>query len=130
MDEFFDRSPECVDVVIEASGDLNNVTRLFRRINANGRIAFLARSGMPLVLDAVDHMITNAVSMTGSRGHLCGAFSDILNLYKKGRIPLEEIVTDVIDGPDELCSLLKNTDSILNDNCKVLVRFGENPQVC
>ncbi|MCP4712394.1 MAG: alcohol dehydrogenase catalytic domain-containing protein, partial [Planctomycetes bacterium] len=84
VEEFFDNCPADIDVVIEASGELNNVSRIFRRLNANGRIALLARSGVPLVLDAVDHMITNAVSIIGSRGHLCGAFSDIINLYKKG----------------------------------------------
>ena len=123
VDEFFGKCPPCVDVVIEAYGALDNVRNIFRRINANGRIAFLARSGAPLVLDAVDHMITNAVSMTGSRGHLCGAFTDILSLYKQGRIPLNEIVTDVIDGPEELCELLQSTAAVLNENCKVLVRL-------
>ena len=123
VDEFFDNCPPCVDVVIEASGDLDNINRIFRKVNANGRIALLARSGVPLVLDAVDHMITNAVSMVGSRGHLCGAFNDILNLYKKGRIPLEEIVTNEINGPEQLCDLLQSTEKILNENCKVLVRL-------
>lgn len=123
VDDFFDNCPPCVDVVIEASGDLDNINRIFRKVNANGRIALLARSGVPLVLDAVDHMITNAVSMVGSRGHLCGAFNDILNLYKKGRIPLEEIVTNEINGPEQLCDLLQSTEKILNENCKVLVRL-------
>jgi len=124
VDEFFDNCPQCVDVVIEASGDLNNISRIFRRVNANGRIALLARSGVPMVMDAVDHMITNAVSMIGSRGHLCGAFTDILSLYKKGRIPLDEIVTSVVSGPEKLCGLLKSTEKILNENCKVLVRLN------
>jgi len=124
IDEFFDDCPQCADVVIEASGDLNNISRIFRRVNANGRIALLARSGVPMVLDAVDHMITNAVSMIGSRGHLCGAFTDILSLYKKGRIPLDEIVTSVVSGPEKLCGLLKSTEKILNENCKILVRLN------
>ena len=124
VDEFFDNCPQHVDVVIEASGDLNNISKIFRKVNANGRIALLARSGVPLVLDAVDHMITNAVSMIGSRGHLCGAFDDILNLYKKGRIPLDEIVTNVVNGAEQLCDLLKSTEKILNENCKVLIRLN------
>lgn len=126
VDEFFDNCPQYVDVVIEASGSLDNISRIFRRVNANGRIALLARSGVPLLLDAVDHMITNAVSVIGSRGHLCGAFNDILSLYQKGRIQLDEIVTNVIDGPEDLCNLLKSTDKILNENCKVLVRLNED----
>ena len=124
VDEFFDNCPQCIDVVIEASGNLDNISRIFRRMNANGRIALLARSGVPMVLDAVDHMITNAISMIGSRGHLCGAFTDILSLYKQGRMPLDEIVTSVVSGPEKLCGLLKSTENILNENCKVLVRLN------
>lgn len=123
VDEFFDNCPEFVDVIIEASGHLDNISRIFRKANANGRIALLARSGTPLVLDAVDHMITNAISIIGSRGHLCGAFSDIINLYRQGRIPLEEIVTNVLNGQEELRDILMSTEKILNENCKVLVRL-------
>lgn len=65
VEEFFENPPQSVDVVIEASGEMNNVNRIFRRLNANGRVALLARSGASLKLDAVDHMITNAVSLVG-----------------------------------------------------------------
>jgi len=123
VEEFFDHCGDSVDVVIEASGKLENVNRVFRRINANGRVALLARSGVPLVIDALDHMITNAISLVGSRGHLCGAFSDILSLYKKGRIPLGKIVTTVVKDPEGMCELLGSTEKILENNCKVLVRF-------
>jgi len=125
VEEFFASPVLGVDVVIEASGILDNINRIFRQINANGRIALLARSGVPLVLDVIDHMITNAVMIIGSRGHLCGAFTDILRLYKEGRICLDEIVTSVVDGPAELCDLLKTPEKILNENCKVLARFGK-----
>ncbi len=124
VDDFFDNFSGNADVIIEASGDLKNVSKVFRRINANGRIALLARSGEPVVLDAVDHMITNAVMMIGSRGHLCGAFSNILNLYKKGRIPLAQIVTSVVDGCGELSELLVSSSDVLDKNCKVLARFN------
>jgi len=123
VDEFFENPPQSVDVVIEASGQMDNVSRIFRRLNANGRVALLARSGAPLKLNAVDHMITNAVSVVGSRGHLCGAFAKILSLYESGRMPLDEIVTNVVNGPEELRDLLKSPERILNNNCKVLVRF-------
>jgi len=126
VEEFFDRCPEFVDVVIEASGCLSNVDRIFRRVNANGRIALLARSGVPLVVDALDHMITNAISLVGSRGHLCGAFSDILNLYRKGRLPLGDVVTEVVEGPQQLKVLLGTTEKILEKNCKVLVRLNND----
>ncbi|MCP4349096.1 MAG: alcohol dehydrogenase catalytic domain-containing protein [Desulfobacterales bacterium] len=123
--EFFDQPPRGIDVVIEASGALDNVTRVFRGINPNGRIVLLARSGVPLTLDAVDHMITNAVRIIGSRGHLCGAFTDILSLYKEGRIPLDEIVTAVVNGPSELLDILKSPEKILNENCKVLAQLNQ-----
>jgi len=124
VEAFFEQPPRFVDVVIEASGVLGNVDRLLRRVNANGRVALLARSGHPLSLAAVDHMITNEISIVGSRGHLCGAFSKIINLYERGRIPLDKIVTRVLEGPGELCQLLKTPDRILSENCKVLTRFS------
>lgn len=123
IDEFFDDGPPCVDVVIEASGYVQNVTKVFRRLNANGRIALIARSGTPLVLDAIDHMITNAVSLVGSRGHLGGAFAKILSLCESGRIHLDEVVTNVVSGPEELRHLLESPDRIIEENCKVLARL-------
>ena len=125
IDEFFDNCPRFIDVIIEASGHMGNISRIFRRVNANGRIALLGRSGAPLAIDDVDHMITNAVSLVGSRGHLGGAFTNILRLYKNGRIPLDEIVTDVVSGPEGLCNLLKSPERILKENCKVLVRLDK-----
>jgi threonine dehydrogenase-like Zn-dependent dehydrogenase len=131
VDEFFENCPQYIDVVIEASGDMDNISRIFRNINANGRVALMARSGAPLALTDVDHMITNAVSLIGSRGHLGGAFTNIISLYKNGRIPLDEIVTDVVNGPECLCNLLKSPKKILEENCKVLVRLdGENISTC
>ena len=46
VEEFFDDPPKAIDVLIEASGVMENVTRAFRRLNANGRVALLARSGL------------------------------------------------------------------------------------
>jgi threonine dehydrogenase-like Zn-dependent dehydrogenase len=123
IEEFFDRGPSSVDVVMEASGHMDNVRRIFRRLNANGRVALLGRSGAPLILDAVDHMITNAVSIIGSRGHLGGAFANILNLCQSGRISLDEVVTSIVNGPEGLCELLRSPDKLLDENCKVLVGF-------
>jgi len=123
VEEFFEECPEFVDVVIESSGHMNNIDRIFRNINANGRVALLARSGSRLAINDVDHMITNAVSLVGSRGHLGGAFGNILRLYRSGRIPIDEIVTEVVIGPEGLCSLLKSPEKILEANCKVLVRL-------
>ena len=123
VDEFFDNCPRFIDVIIEASGYMDNISRIFRRMNANGRIALLGRSGAPLAIDDVDYMITNAVLLVGSRGHLGGAFTNILSLYKNSRIDLAEIVTDVVSGPEGLCNLLKSPERILKENCKVLVRL-------
>lgn len=113
-----------VDVLIEASGVLDNVHHLFCKLNPNGRVVLLARSGASLVIDRVDHMITNAISIVGSRGHLCGAFVDILHLYKKGRIPLNEIVTSVLPDLEALKGLLASPEQILEENCKVLVQLS------
>lgn len=126
VDAFQNDPPGDIDVVIEASGAMSNVNRVFRSINPNGRVALLARSGAPLEVYAVDHMITNAISIIGSRGHLCGAFSDIITLYRQKRIPLGSIVTHVVDDIPTLCSLLENQDALIEENCKVLVRLVRN----
>lgn len=130
VDTFFSDPPKSVDVVVEASGVMENITKIFRKVNANGRIAMLARSGESLVLNAMDHMITNAISIIGSRGHLCGAFTDILNLYRQGRLPLQRIVTSVIQGPDAFKQFIGKAENIiLTENCKVLIRFSPSGQI-
>jgi len=113
----------CIDVVIEASGELSNVERVFRCLNENSRVALLARSGAPLTLTSIDHMITNGITLVGSRGHLCGAFGDVLRLYRSGRMPLDEIVTEVAEGTDGLASLLTSPRQVEENNCKVLARL-------
>jgi threonine dehydrogenase-like Zn-dependent dehydrogenase len=125
VDEFNANPPGDIDVVIEASGAMSNVNTVFRNINPNGRVALLARSGAPLKIDAMDHMITNAIYIIGSRGHLCGAFSDLMTLYRQKRIPLNRIVTHVAQDIHELCRLLQDQDQIFNENCKVLVRLNK-----
>lgn len=124
-EEFFSDSSRSMDVIIEGSGAMDNVSRSFRQLNANGRVVLLARSGSGITLSEVDHMITNAISMVGSRGHLCGAFSTILNLYQAGRLPLEKIVTEIVQGVDQLGALLREPGSILERNCKVLARLDQ-----
>lgn len=126
IDEFFDHGPSAIDVVMEASGHMDNVRKVFRRLNSNARVALLGRSGEPLVLDAVDHMITNAVSIVGSRGHLGGAFANILSLCRNGRIQLDDIVTQVLRGPEQLSALLQSPERILRENCKVLVSLDDS----
>ncbi|MDI6741754.1 MAG: alcohol dehydrogenase catalytic domain-containing protein [Smithella sp.] len=129
VDDFFDCGPSSVDVVIEASGNMNNINRVVRRLKANGRVAILGRSGEPLLLDAIDHMITNAISIMGSRGHLGGAFTKILTLCRNGLISLDEAVTSIINGPEEVCNILHSPGKLLEENCKALVNFGsEQPE--
>ncbi|SLM30408.1 Alcohol dehydrogenase GroES domain protein [Desulfamplus magnetovallimortis] len=123
IEEFKNTRFSDIDVVIEASGEMDNINSIFRSINPNGRVALLARSGAPLKIDAMDHMITNAIYLIGSRGHLCGAFSDIMTLYRQRRLPLENVVTHVAEGIDGLSHLLENPDEIIHKNCKVIARL-------
>jgi len=123
VEDFFDHPSVFADVVIEASGCLENVSRIFRRVNGNGRIILLARSGGALEIHDVDHMITNAVTVTGSRGHLGGALGTILRLSRSGRLSLHELVTEVVSGPEGLVDMLASPKRILEENCKVLVRL-------
>lgn len=125
VDEFFGvQLSQSFDVLIEASGAVDNVNRAFRRLASNGRVALLARSGKPLNLQHIDYMITNSISVVGSRGHLGGAFMDILHLYRTGRLSLHEGVTDIVDGLEGLKSSLEMPESILNRNCKVLAKLS------
>jgi (R,R)-butanediol dehydrogenase/meso-butanediol dehydrogenase/diacetyl reductase len=126
IEEFFRHIPFRIDVVIEASGEMGNINRVFSKLNANGRIALLGRNGQPLSVNAVDHTITNEIYIVGSRGHLGGAFSNILTLYRNKRIALEEAVTTIINGPEELCYFLKSPEKYIEGNCKVLVNFDYN----
>ncbi|MBF0561711.1 MAG: alcohol dehydrogenase catalytic domain-containing protein [Alphaproteobacteria bacterium] len=122
-EEFFSDLPNDIDVVIESSGDLENINKIFRNLNANGRVVLLARTGNHLALSAVDYMITNRISITGSRGHLGGAYNDIFKLYRNMRFPLNAAITGVVNGGLELVNLLKSREAILYENCKVLVKF-------
>jgi D-xylulose reductase len=115
-EEFFAAPPEEIDVAIEASGDLTNAGRVVPHMNARGHIVLLARSGEPLTIEATDHLITNAVSITGSRGHLSGAFHTLLTLYRQGLFSPGGIITDVVDG-------LGAPGEVVQKSCKVLVRF-------
>lgn len=122
VEEFYEEGPRRVDVIIEASGFVDNVRKTFRRLNPNGRVALLGRSGTPLTFDAVDHLITNAISVMGSRGHLCGAFSNILKLALRKRIDLDQIVTEVVQGPEGIREVLASPGRIAH-NCKILAKF-------
>ena len=83
----------------------------------------LARSGEPLRISAVDHVITNAISIAGSRGHLGGAFDAILKLYANHLFDPGTAVTSVLEGVDALHRLLAAPDRLIHENCKVLVKL-------
>jgi threonine dehydrogenase-like Zn-dependent dehydrogenase len=130
VEAYFAGSPLPVDVVIEASGDVENVDRVMGSVDANGRIVLLGRSGTPLIINQMDRLISNGISIMGSRGHLGGAFHRVMRLREQGRLPLEDIVTDVVMGLDGLLDTLKSPAAIVERNCKVLVRLndGADPQ--
>jgi len=123
VEEFFASPPSGIDVVIESSGILQNLNKVFSNINANGRAVLLGRCGQPLMINALDHMITNAISIVGSRGHLGGAFNHLITLYLHGKFPLGAPVTKIVNGLESLQDHLLNQDKVLNENCKVLVKL-------
>lgn len=121
--EFLDNPPVHIDVIIEASGDLEYVNQIFRNLNPNAHIALLARLGVSLKIDNVDHLITNAITIVGSRGHLGGAFHKIIDLYKHKKIDLCSVVTTVDQGIEKLKYYLQeNPSKITQENCKVLIK--------
>lgn len=125
LPEFLDAPPAEIDVVVESSGILDNLDQIFPKITANGRAVLLGRCGHPLTINHPDHMITNAISIMGSRGHLGGAFQDLLTLYRNGKFPLEAPVTNVMNGLTELKDALLNHHQVLHENCKILVRLND-----
>jgi threonine dehydrogenase-like Zn-dependent dehydrogenase len=123
VEEFFaEPARRAVDVLVETSGRLENVTRALRRMGPNGRMVLLARAGEPLRLEDVDHVITNNLSILGSRGHLGGAVGDVLRLHRDGRLPLEAAVTGVVHGLDALESALADPAALAGKHCKLLAR--------
>lgn len=127
VEEFFAEAlaADSYDVVIEASGVLGNVGRAFSRVGACGRVGLLARSGEALHLAAVDHWITNGITIVGSRGHLGGAFDDVLRLIRCGRLDLDRIVTGVVDGLGALGREMLDPEPLERRHSKVLARFPE-----
>jgi threonine dehydrogenase-like Zn-dependent dehydrogenase len=124
VEEFFAEPVQgSVDVLIEASGQLENVNRALLRVGPNGRAVLLGRSGRPLSLKRVDHVITNNVAIIGSRGHLGGAVGDLLDLCRDKRLPLDEAVTGVVRGLDGLKAVLENPAALPTEHCKVLARL-------
>lgn len=111
-----------VDVVLEASGAMSNATRVLPHMGPSGRITLLGRSGEPLVIDAVDHMISEAVTIRGCRGHLGGAIEQVIGHYANGVLPLGSITTRVIGSLDELAMELP-AEGTLADDGKVLVKL-------
>jgi len=124
VEEFFaDGTNGLADLLIETSGELENVNRALLRLAPNARIALLARSGKPLYLNGIDHMITNNVSLFGSRGHLGGALDSLLRLYRSARLPLHEVVTGVVSGLGGLQGALEEPEDLVKRHCKVLVQL-------
>ncbi len=124
VQEFLDAADEfSYDQFIEASGALANLDTGIRRMNANGRIVLLARGTEPLLLQTVDRIITNGLTVIGSRGHLGGAFDTVLSLWATGRLPLQEVVTGVEQGLGAICESLRQPEKLLDKHCKLQVRL-------
>ncbi|OUC52181.1 alcohol dehydrogenase [Eggerthia catenaformis] len=112
---------ENINIIIEASGELENINHIFESLAPNGKVVLLGRSGRELNLKNVDHMITNNIKIIGSRGHLGGAFFKIFKLYSKGMIDLNHIITTEIVGLSSLKEIL--TNDFIHMNCKAIVKL-------
>jgi D-xylulose reductase len=110
------------DVAFEASGVLNNVDSVLPRMNAASRIVVLGRSGEPLHLSFPDDLITNAISIMGSRGHH-GAYEMLLQLYAEKKFSPTDAVTSVIHGLGKLAELMRSPDDVIEHDNKILVQI-------
>jgi D-xylulose reductase len=126
VEEFFaDSRADPFDVVIEASGELANVDRVFPRVGPCGRLGLLARRGRALHVESVDHLISNGISIVGSRGHLGGAVADVLGLHRAGRLPLERSVSGTVEGLEGLRRELLSPEPFEHRHVKLLARLGD-----
>lgn len=107
------------DVVIEASGLMDNIDKVFRQIGANGRVILLGRSGNPLTISSVDHMITNAIQVMGVRGHLGGIYERLVEAYIAGLLPIAEVITCKVEGIESLLMSL-HSPNVIQANCKIM----------
>ena len=111
------------DAVIEASGYLENINLVFRKIGAGGKVVLLARSGEPLDLRHVDHLITNAISIQGCRGQLGGYMERVAELYDSGLLPLGELIDHAGYGLETLRDLLQDPSKVTEQFCKAVVNI-------
>jgi 2-desacetyl-2-hydroxyethyl bacteriochlorophyllide A dehydrogenase len=113
------------DIVIEASGNVGNIDEVLPQVAACGRMVLLGRSGQPLRIDAVDRLITNAISVIGLRGHLGGVYERLIDLCQAGRLPLDQIITREIEGLGALRTALSTGEGLEATDCKVMVRVSD-----
>ena len=114
---------DSLDVAFEASGVLKNVDSVLPRMNAAGRIVVLGRSGEPLHLSATDDLITNAISIMGSRGHHGGAYEMLLQLYAEKKFSPADAITSVIHGLEKLAELMRSPNDVIQHDNKILVQI-------
>lgn len=112
------------DLLVECSGALNQAAQTVRRLRPNARMLLLSRGhSRQMTLDAVDHLVTNAVSIIGSRGHLGGSVGSILRLLDSGRLPLHEAVTGVEHGLESVLQAMQGAAGLVEQHCKLQVRL-------
>lgn len=112
------------DCAFETSGELSNVDHFVDRIGASGRICLLARSGMPLQIRDVDHLITNNIRVVGTRGHLGGLFERLWRAQRAGLVDLGAVVTRRVHGLAELLRVLQTPQDVVRGDCKVVCELG------
>jgi threonine dehydrogenase-like Zn-dependent dehydrogenase len=120
----FSEGNRSFDVLIDAAGSLSDTSAGIAKMNGNGRIVLLSRTGQALHIDLVDQIISKSLHLIGSRGHLGGAVNAVLSLVRSGRLDLRAPVTKVAQGLDQLADLLKNPAALIASDCKVLVKIS------
>lgn len=122
VEDFFGSSGSH-DVLVDASGALDSVSAALPRVDAGGRVCLLARGGTPFHVEAVDHLLTNNISILGSRGHLGGCFERLIELLLQRRLDLGFMITETINGLHALKVALDNPEHLVRQNCKILCRL-------
>lgn len=111
------------DLLFEAAGAMDVIERALPLLAPQAKVLLLSRGSAPLHLASVATIVTNGISLIGSRGHLGGVMEQVLSLARTGQLPLHEAVTGVEQELDRLLALLESPDRVIGEHCKLQVRI-------
>ena len=97
----------------------------YPQLDVNKKRTFVTTETWPYFYDT--HLKRNIIMQVGVAREYKQLFvsfmNDLLKVNPEERISIDDAVTLIINGPEEICNLLKSPGKLLEENCKVLVNF-------